>query len=40
MKQRLKERDAETTPPREPYHIQSPNADTIVDVKKCMLIGA
>jgi hypothetical protein len=24
----------------DPYHIQSPNIDTIVDVKKCMLTGA
>jgi hypothetical protein len=26
--------------PGDPSHIQSPNADTIVDAKKCMLKGA
>jgi hypothetical protein len=28
---------AETAPPGDPSHIQSPNPDTIVDAKKCML---
>jgi hypothetical protein len=28
------------TPPGDPSHIQSPNVNTIVDTKKCMLKGA
>jgi hypothetical protein len=31
---------AETTPPGDPAHIQSPNPDTIVDAKKCLLTRA
>jgi hypothetical protein len=30
----------ETAPPGDPSHIQSPNSDTIVDARKCMLTGA
>jgi hypothetical protein len=30
----------ETFPPGDPFHIQSPNADTFVDAKKCNLTGA
>jgi hypothetical protein len=30
----------ETVPHGDPSHIQSPNADTIVDAKKCLLTGA
>ena len=30
----------ETALPRDPSHIQSPNPDTIIDAKKCMLTGA
>ena len=30
----------ETAPPRDPSHIQSPNPDTIVDAKTCLLTGA
>jgi hypothetical protein len=30
----------ETAPLGDPYYIQSSNADTIVDAKKCMLTGA
>jgi hypothetical protein len=30
----------ETAPPADPSHIQSPNPDTIVDAKKCLLTGA
>jgi hypothetical protein len=30
----------ETALPEDPSHIQSPNADTIVDAKKCILAGA
>jgi hypothetical protein len=30
----------ETALPGNPFHIQSPNADTIVNAKKCMLIRA
>jgi hypothetical protein len=26
-------------PPGDPYHIQLPNPDTIVDAKKCLLTG-
>jgi hypothetical protein len=29
-----------TDPPGDPSHIPSPNPDTIVDAKKCMLTGA
>jgi hypothetical protein len=30
----------ETAPHGNPFHIQSPKADTIVDAKKCILTGA
>jgi hypothetical protein len=30
---------AETAPPGNPSYIQSPNPDTIVDAKKCLLKG-
>ena len=30
----------ETAPPGDPSHIQTPNPDTIVDAKKCLLTGA
>ena len=30
----------ETVPPRDPSHQQTPNPDTIADVKKCLPIGA
>jgi hypothetical protein len=30
----------ENAPLGDPSHIQSPNTDTIVDAKKCMLTGA
>jgi hypothetical protein len=30
----------ETAPPGDPSHIQTPNPDTIVDVKKYVLTGA
>ena len=30
----------ETAPPGDPPHIQSPNPDTVVNAKKCMLTGA
>ena len=30
---------SETAPPGDPSHIQSPNPDTIVDAKKCLLTG-
>ena len=29
----------ETTPPGDPSHMQTPNPDTIADVKKCLLTG-
>ncbi|KRY94190.1 hypothetical protein T11_4960 [Trichinella zimbabwensis] len=29
-----------TAPPGDPSHIQTPNQDTIVDAKKCLLTGA
>jgi hypothetical protein len=35
MKQRLKERHPETTPPWDPSHQQTPNPYTIGDAKKC-----
>ena len=31
---------AETAPPGNPSYIQSPNPDTILDAKKCLLKGA
>jgi hypothetical protein len=31
---------AETAPPVDPSHIQSPNPDTIVDAKECLLTRA
>jgi hypothetical protein len=30
----------ETTPARDPSHLQTPNPDTIADAKKCLLTGA
>jgi hypothetical protein len=39
MEQRLKERpsrDPETTPPWDPSYSQTPNPDTIADVKMCL----
>jgi hypothetical protein len=30
----------ETVPLGDPFHIQSPNPDTIVDANKCLLTGA
>jgi hypothetical protein len=39
VEQRVKERPPETAPPRDPSHIQSLNADTIVDAKKCIVTG-
>lgn len=40
VEQRLKERPSKTVPPGDLSHIQSPNPDTIVDAKKCMLTEA
>jgi hypothetical protein len=40
VEQRLEERPLRDCPSGDPTHAQSPNADTIVDAKKCMLIGA
>jgi hypothetical protein len=34
------ETEGKAAPPGDPSHIQSPNPDTIVDAKKCMLTGA
>ena len=31
---------SETAPPGDPFHIQLPNPDTIMDVNKCLLTGA
>jgi hypothetical protein len=39
VEQRLKERPSEIAPPVHPSHVQSPNPDSIVDVKKCLLTG-
>jgi hypothetical protein len=35
-----KETKKEIVPPGDPSHIQTPNAETIVDAKKCLLKGA
>ena len=32
--------DPETAPPGDPYHIQPPNPDTIVDANTCLLTEA
>ena len=32
--------NAETAPPGDSSHTQSPNTDNAVDAKKCMLTGA
>ena len=39
VEQRLRKGHPETAPPGDPFHTQSPNEDTIVDAKKCMLTG-
>jgi hypothetical protein len=31
--------ETETAPPGDPSHMQTPNADTIADAKKCLLTG-
>ena len=40
VEQRLKERSPRDCPTWDPSHLQSPNPDTIVDAKKCLLTGA
>jgi hypothetical protein len=40
MEQRLKEGHPETIAPRDPYHLQTPNPNTIADAKKGLLTGA
>ena len=30
----------ETVPPRDPFHLHTPNLDTMSDAKKCLLTGA
>jgi hypothetical protein len=40
IEQNLKESHPETVPPGDPYHIQSPNPDTIVDSNECLLTEA
>ena len=40
MEQRLKERLLETAIPRDPSSLQTPNPDTIADVKKHLLKGS
>ena len=40
VEQRLEESPPRDCPTGDPTHIQSPNADTIVDAKKYMLTGA
>jgi hypothetical protein len=37
---KLKERPSRDCSTGDPYHIQSPNANNIVDCKKCILTGA
>jgi hypothetical protein len=39
LEQRLKERHSETVIPRDTSHLQTPNPDTIVYAKKCLLTG-
>jgi hypothetical protein len=39
LEKRLKE-SPETAPPGDPSHMKTPNPDTIVEAKKCLLIGA
>jgi hypothetical protein len=38
--ERLKEKPSKDFPTGDPFHIQSPNLDTIVDARKCLLTGA
>jgi hypothetical protein len=40
MEQRPKIGPPETTPPRDPSHLQTPNPHTTADVKKYLLTGA
>jgi hypothetical protein len=40
MEQSLKEKPSRVCPPRDPSHIQLPNADIIVDANKSLLTRA
>jgi hypothetical protein len=40
VEQRQRKGHPETALPGDPYHIQSPIPDTIVDANKCLLTGA
>ena len=40
VEQTLKDRPSETAQEGDPFHIQSPNPNTIVDAKQCLLTGA